>query len=252
MAVMDLIVPSRPLQRPSVLPLVGGTLFSTMFIVGGLALGYVAFATPFLTLALPSGRPDPAQAIVGMAIWGIALVAPAGLVLAGANRLARNLATARGRRPGRSMTLKALDDLPDDITVASGLTLPDGRGISELVIGPFGAAVIRELPPAAVTRVRGESWQVRTGRGWMPLDNPLERATRDAERARRWLAADDDFLVKVYSAVVGPAPTVARTPNCAVLTPDQLAAWVTALPAQRSMTPGRHQRVLDTVRAAAR
>jgi hypothetical protein len=252
MAAMDLIVPARPLQRPSVIPLVGGTLFGTLFIIGGLAMGYVAFATPFLSLALPSGRPDPMQAVVGMAIWAVALVAPAALVLAGANRLARNLASARGRQPRRSMTLKALDDLPDDITVASGLTLPDGRGISELVIGPFGAAVIRELPPAAVTRVRGESWQVRTARGWIPLDNPLERAARDAERARRWLAADDDFLVKVYAAVVGPQPTVARTANCAVLTPDQLAAWVSALPAQRSMTPGRHERVLDTVRAAAR
>ena len=76
--------------------------------------------------------------------------------------------------------------------------------------------------------------------------------SRDAERVRRWLTDDDDFLVKVYSAVVGPDPTVARTPHCAVLAPDQLAAWISALPAQRSLTPGRHQRVLDTVRAAAR
>jgi hypothetical protein len=251
-AVMDVIVPPRPLHRPSVVPLVGGTLFGTLFIIGGLAMGYVAFATPFLSLALPSGRPDATQTVIGMAIWTIALVAPAALVLAGANRLARNLATARGRRPRRSMTLKALDDLPDDITVASGLTLPDGRGISDLVLGPFGAAVIRELPPASVTRVRGESWQVRTTRGWVPLDNPLDRATRDAERTRRWLAADDDFLVKVYSAVVGPEPTIARSATCAVLTPDQLASWITALPAQRSITPGRHERLLDTVRAAAR
>jgi hypothetical protein len=137
------------------------------------------------------------------------------------------------------------------MAVATGLTLPDGRGVSELVIGPFGAAVIRELPPAAVTRIRGDSWQVRTSRGWIALENPLERATRDAERVRRWLTDDDDFLVKVYSAVVGPAPTVARTPHCAVLAPDQLAAWIAALPSQRSLTPGRLQRVIDTVRGAA-
>jgi hypothetical protein len=250
MAVMDLISPSRPVQRSSVVPLVGGTLFGTLFIVGGLAMAYVAFATPFLSVTLPSGRPDAAQTLVGMGIWAVALVGPAALVLIGANRLARNLATARGRGH-RSATLKALDELPDDITVASGLTLPDGRGISELVIGPFGAAVIRELPPAAVTRVRGESWQVRSSRGWISLDNPLDRCTRDAERARRWLSADDDFLVKVYSAVVGPDPAVARTPNCAVLTPDQLAAWISALPAQRSLTPGRQQRIIDSVRLAA-
>lgn len=248
---MDVIAPARPLRRPSVVPMVSGTVFGTLFIIGGLALAYVVFATPFLHLAIPSGRPDVSQAIIAIAIWAIALVAPAGFVLIGANRLARGLARARGRAPRRSVTLKALDDMPDDITVASSLTLPDGRGVSEVVIGPFGAAVIRELPPAAVTRIRGEAWQVRTARGWVQLENPLDRAVRDAERVRRWLTDDDDFLIKVYSAVVGPAATVPRTPQCAVLTPDQLSAWISALPAQRSLTEGRHQRVLDTVRAAA-
>lgn len=248
---MDVIVPSRPLQRPSIIPLVSGTVFSTLFIVGGLVMAYLVFATPFLDLALPSGRPDAGQAAIAIGIWAIALVAPAGFVLVGTNRLARLLAAARGRGIRRSTTLKALDSLPDDITVASGLTLPDGRGVSELVIGPFGAAVVRELPPAAVTRINGDSWQVRTSRGWVSLENPLDRAVRDAERVRRWLSDDDDFLVKVYSAVVGPTPAIARTPNCAVLTPDQLAAWISALPAQRSLTPGRHQRMLDVVRTVA-
>ncbi|MBA2299493.1 MAG: NERD domain-containing protein [Chloroflexi bacterium] len=248
---MDVIAPSRPLQRTSFVPLLGGTVFGTLFIVGGLALAYLAFATPFLQTALPSGRPDAGQTAMGMATWAVALVAPAGFVLVGASRLARMLKAARGRVPHRSTALKALDGLPDDITVASGLTLPDGRGVSELVIGPFGAAVIRELPPGAVTRIHGENWQVRTSRGWVSLENPLDRASRDAERVRRWLTDDDDFLVKVYSAVVGPAPTVARTPHCAVLAPDQLAAWIAALPAQRSLNPGRLQRILDVVRAAA-
>lgn len=248
---MDVIAPSRPSQRTFV-PMLSGTLFGALSIVSGLALAYVAFATPFLDLAIPSGRPDASQTVIGIAIWAIALVAPAGFVLTGANRLARNLATARGRKPRRSTTLKALDNLPGELTVASGLTLSDGRGVAELVIGPFGAAVVRELPPSQVTRVQGDNWQVRGSRGWISIDNPLERATRDAERVRRWLTEDDDFLVKVYSAVVGPDPTVARTPGCAVLTPDQLAAWISALPTQRSLTPGRHSRVLDLVRAAAR
>jgi hypothetical protein len=248
---MDVIASSRPLPRASFVPLLGSTVFGTLSIIGGLALAYLAFATPFLQLALPSGRPDAAQTAVGMGIWAMALVAPAGFVLVGANRLARIIAAARGRVPRRTTTLKGLDSLSDDVTVASGLTLADGRGVSELVIGPFGAAVIRELPPAAITRIQGDNWQVRTSRGWISLENPLDRAARDAERVRRWLTDDDDFLVKVYAAVVGPAPTVERTPHCAVLTPDQLAAWIAALPAQRSLNPGRLQRILDVVRAAA-
>jgi hypothetical protein len=252
MAAMDVISPSRPQTRGTLVPMMSGTVLGTLSIVGGLALAYVAFATPFLGLALPSGRPDPIQIAFGITIWAVALVAPAGFVLAGANRLARNLASARGRAPRRSIALRELGALPDDFTVASGLTLADGRGVSELVIGPFGAAVIRELPPAAITRIQGDSWQVRGARGWISLENPLERATRDAERVRHWLTEDDDYLVKVYSAVVGPDPAVARTAACAVLTPDQLAAWITALPAQRGLTPGRHSRVIDLVRAAAR
>ena len=57
--------------------------------------------------------------------------------------------------------------------------------------------------------------------------------------------------MKVYAAVVGPQPTVARATDCAVLTPDQLAAWVAGLPPQRSLTDGRRERVLEYVRAAA-
>jgi hypothetical protein len=252
MALMDVIAPPRPSQRKTFVPVVSGTLFGALFIVSGLALAYVAFATPFLGMAIPSGHPDAIQTATGIAIWAIALVAPAGFVLAGANRLARNLARVRGRAPRRSTTLKALDNLSGELTVASGLVLSDGRGVAELVIGPFGAAVVRELPPSQVTRVQGDNWQVRGSRGWIAIDNPLERATRDADRVRRWLTEDDDFLVKVYSAVVGPNPTVERTPGCAVLTPDQLGAWISALPTQRSLTPGRLSRVLDLVRAAAR
>jgi hypothetical protein len=131
--------------------------------------------------------------------------------------------------------------------------MPDGRPISDVVIGPFGAAVIRELPPAAVTRVRDGRWQLRTRRGWIVIESPLERAARDAERVRRWLAHDDaDFIVKAYAAVVGPEPTVPRTSDCAVLTPDQLAPWIMGLPPQRTLTEGRRERVLEYIRDATR
>ena len=72
---MDVISPSRPVARTQLFPLVSGTVFGTLFIVGGLVMAYVAFATPFLDLARPSGRPDIGQAAIGIGIWAVALVA---------------------------------------------------------------------------------------------------------------------------------------------------------------------------------
>jgi hypothetical protein len=250
---MEVITPRRPIRRAAVAPLLGNTVFGTLFLVGGLTMAYMAYATPLLTAALPAGRLDAAQMVMGMAIWAVALVAPAGLIIVGTNRLARILATARGRRPARASALRGFNDLPDDVTVASDLTLPDGRGVSHVVIGQFGMAVIRELPSPKVTRVREGRWQLRTSRGWIPLTDPLDMATRDAERVRRWITDDDsDFIVKVYAAVVGADPQVARTPGCAVLTPDQLVTWIAGLPPQRSLTQIRRERMLDIARDAAR
>lgn len=249
---MEVISPSHPGRRPSLVPLLGGTILGTVLIVTGIVLAYVALATPALRSVMPPGRLDMGQMLTGAAVWAIALVAPASLVLFGTNRLVRILAAVRGRVPRRPAALRALDGVADDVIIASGLTLPDGRSLSELVIGPFGAAVIRELPPAAVTRVREGRWELRTRRGWVSIENPLERAARDAERVRRWLAHDDaDFIVKVYAAVVGPAPTVTRTTDCAVLTPEQLGPWIDALAPQRSLTEARRERVAEMVREAA-
>lgn len=249
---MEVIQPSQHARRPSMAPLLGGTVLGTVLIVTGIVLAYIALATPALRSVMPEGRLNPGQMATGAAVWAIALVAPAGFVLVGANRLVRILTAVRGRIPRRSATVRALDGLADDVMVATGITLPDGRGVSELVIGPFGAAVIRELPPAAVTRIREGRWELRTRRGWISIENPVDRAARDAERVRRWLGHDDaDFVVKVYAAVVGPEPTVPRTTECAVLAPEQVVAWIDALPPQRSLTEGRRQQVIETVRAAA-
>lgn len=250
---MEVISPPHGRQRPAIAPLVGGTIIATLLVVGGVVLGYVALATPILSAVLPGGRPDVTQTVTGMVVWAIALVAPGAFVLIGATRLARNLASVKRHVPRRSPVMRAISDLPADSILASGISLPDGRGVGELVVGAFGAAVIRELPPAPVTRIREGHWEVRGSRGWIPLENPLERAVRDAERVRRWLAHDDaDFIVKTYAAVVGPAPTVARTTACAVLTPDQVGAWIAGLPPQRTLTPGRRELLAELVREAAR
>lgn len=250
---MEVIQSAHQARRPPLVPLLGGTVLGTILIVSGIVLAYVALATPVLRSVMPAGRFDPGQAVTAVTMWAIALVAPAGFVLVGANRLVRILAAVRGRLPRRSPALRALDGMPDDVIVAPDILLPDGRPVSELVIGPFGAAVVRELPPTVVTRIREGRWELRTRRGWIAIENPLERAARDAERVRRWLAHDDaDFVVKAYAAVVGPEPSVVRTADCAVLTPEQLAPWIAGLPPQRSLTEGRRERLIEFVRAAAR
>jgi hypothetical protein len=249
---MEVIQPSSALKRPSMAPLLAGTVIGTILIVTGIVMAYVALATPVLNSVIPSGRLNIGQMATGVIVWSIALVGPAAFVLIGANRLVRILTSLRERAPRRSATLRALDAVADDVVVASGLTLPDGRAVSDIVLGPFGAAVLRQLPPAPVTRIRDGRWELKTRRGWISLENPLERASRDAERVRRWLGHDDaDFVVKVYAAVVGTGWKIPRTADCAVLTPEEVAAWVSALPPQRSLTEGRRELVLDLVRGAA-
>jgi len=249
---MQLITPPDARPRPSAAPLVLGTVIGTVLVVSGVVLAWIAFTTPVLTQALPVGRPDAGQMASGVVIWAVALVAPAGFVIVGLNRLARNLATVKTATPRTSSVIRALSSLPEDVVVASGITLPDGRGVGELVVGAFGAAVIRELPPEAVTRIKSGHWQVRGRRSWIPIENPLDRATRDAERVRRWLGHDDvDFVVKTYAAVVGTAPTLERTAACAVLTPETVAQWITGLPPQRSLNEGRREQILELVREAA-
>ena len=158
---MQAFTTGRGTPRPSLIPILGRTVIATLLVVGGLALAYIAFATPLLSQAIPAGRPSLGQSAMGMGLWAAALVAPAGFVLVGTNGLARTLASVKDRGPNRSAALRALADLPDGVVAASRLTLPDGRGVSELVVGPFGAAVIRELPPTAVTRVRGGQWELQ-------------------------------------------------------------------------------------------
>jgi len=127
----------------------------------------------------------------------------------------------------------------------------DGRPVPELVVGPFGVAVVHELPPRDRVRRVGGLWERRTEAGWAPTEDPLDRATRDAERVRRWLGHGDlDFVVRVYTAVVAPEAGLPRTPTCAVITPGQIPAWLAALPNQRSLTAGRQDRLKSFVRTA--
>lgn len=227
--------------------LVGGILLG-----GACLLGFLTLGTTFLGRFTPSGRAEPIQIAAGVIAWTFALTAPALFGLVGIVRLATVLDDVTSRpRLGPAMRLTAT--LDDAFVVASRPRLPDGRTVPELVIGPFGAAIVAELPPAGASRHRGPSWEVRRPDGrWVPMENPLDRASRDAERVRRWFGDhDSDHIVKVFAAIVVPAGTdLERTPTCAVIAPDQVPAWLASLPAQRSLSASRRERLVEIIRAA--
>ena len=249
---MQLIQPSH-LMRPARGPLVLGAVVGTVLLVGGIGLAWLTFATPLVRGLTPSVvRPAPDQMAIGALVWAVSLVAPPCFAIVGALRLGRVAAVAFHKPPAGAVA-RAMASLPDDYVVAPSVTLPEGRRIRNLVLGPFGLALLSEPPPPRFTRRHGNAWEVRRADGrWVPLENPLERAARDAERVRRWIAAEEqDFVVKVHAALVTPDPAHARTPACAVIVPEQIAAWLASLPPQRSLHDGRREDVADRLREIA-
>ena len=236
---------TAPRSAPRFGTIVGGTMIGVLLVLAGLATAYLMVATPIVSLLVP-GAPYGGRGVgIGLGIWSFAMVAGGALLVAGTNRLAMILAMLKTRdRPG-GPAARALASMPDDAIVVSAVQPDYGRPIPELVIGSFGAAVIHELPSSRLIRRGNFGWEVRTSFGWAATDDPLELAIRDAERIRHWLGgADLDFVVRVYAALVVSDVSVVRLPACAVISADQIPAWIAALPRQRSLTVGRLGRLL--------
>jgi hypothetical protein len=224
--------------------LVGGSVYGALLTAAGLGIAYLVLATP-LTEAVSAHRLVGAGRVpIGPGIAAISMIAGMALLLAGTNQLAVTLARLKRGDPGRGPGLRALAKLADEVVVVADVVPIDGRSVPEIAIGPFGAAVIHALPASPETRPVGTGWEMRTRAGWAPMENPLDLAVRDAERVRRWLAmADLDFVVRVYAAVVVANQAVPRSTTCAVLSADQLPAWISALPPQRTLTATRRIRL---------
>jgi hypothetical protein len=237
---------ARP-AYPRSLSLLTGLAAGTVLIVAGLTLAYATFATPLVDRLAGSVPLGGSASAVGSMAWPLAVVATAVFLGVGAARLAEVLATVQPSRP-REPGLAA--GLPEDVLLARNVDPGDGRPVPVLLVGRFGAAVVRELPVASATRREGQYWEALAADGWVRIENPLDRTARDAERVRRWLAHDDqDFVVRVYAAVIAPDASLPRTPTCAVITRDQLPAWLRSLPQQRSLTEGRRARLAGFVRS---
>jgi hypothetical protein len=245
--------PRRSPGAPGLRAVVVGCVASALLFLAAVALGWLVVGTPILSQFNAGGRATPAQLVGGMAAWTLALVGPAGFGLFGVAKLAATLDAISARRPVRTPGLQAREALGSNHAVAVGVFVPGAaRRIQEMVVGPYGVAILVELPPARITRRQGRTWEVRIGGRWRTIDNPLERAARDAEAVRHWFDEDEtDRVVKVYAAVVGEIPGLERTSDCAVIRPSEVAGWIAALPAQRLLTPERLTQVISQVRSAA-
>ena len=226
----------------------------TALVASSVILLYLVFGDNFVDRFMPTGRPSTYELVAGALAWTFALTAPAGFGLVGVARLVTAHDRWRARRPRVTPALRLRRAIGDDHVVATGVRLPDGsRTLPELVVGPFGAAIIEELPPVGAVMSRGvRSWEVRVGNGTIrTIENPLALAAHDADRVRSWLSPDDsDHVIKVYAAVVGSDPKVERTPSVALIAPTQVAEWLTSLPPQKSLDVDRRDRIVRQVRAA--
>jgi hypothetical protein len=231
--------------------LVWGTLAGAGLVAVGLGLAFLVIATPLIARLVPSPLTGSSQVTPAMLVWALSLAAGTALLVAGTSRLAATVASARGRAAGRSAVMRVMGKLPEDIVVAAGVTPNDGRPIPELVIGPFGVAIIHELERGNRLRQVGGGWEAHTREGWVPAEHPIDAVARDAERVRFWLTHGDlDFVVRVYAALVVSDTTIPRSATCAVISVDQIPDWLQSLPRQRSFSAGRRNHLLARIRAA--
>jgi hypothetical protein len=238
-------VPQQPLRFGS---LFGSALLGAALVAVGLVADYLTIATPFVSTLVPA-HANRGSVGIALGVWSFTLIAGGAMLLAGTSWLA--LVVSVLRRPSRlgGPASRALASASDEISVASDVIVGSGPAVPELVVGAFGAAVVHTMPPSQLIR-HGARWETRTSDGWLPMNDPLETAARDADRVRRWLSlADLDFVVRVYSAVVVDDRSIQRSPLCATITEEQIPGWIAALPRQRTLTKGRRDRLVALMRA---
>jgi hypothetical protein len=238
--------------RGSSLALALAVLLGVVLLGAGLAVGYMALTTSFISDVSGLGRDRVTRPLVGTLAWALAFLLPGLLVVFGLARLVGALDRAAGRRRRPRPVAAISRRLPDDYSVAQAVRLPDGRLLPEVVVGPQGLVVIEALPPMRASRITGRSWEVRLTNGrWLPIEHPLDRAARDAERLRHWISSEQESqALRVFAAVVSDGHELARTPEVAVVSRDQLASYLTSMPAARQMTRDRREEIIELLRTA--
>jgi hypothetical protein len=240
------IIGAAPRSKSPLPTFVIGAATGAVLIVSGLTIEFAALLTPYVD-AIAQGRFGDPAALGGVLARWLAVALGAIFLGVGAARLVELVSGLRGAdaSPERAVPTRT----SDEPVMAINVDIGDGRPVPKLVIGRFGAAVIRDLPPASTTRQQGPYWEARTDQGWIRIESPLDRASRDAERVRRWFAGEDrDYVVRVYAAVIAPEANIVRTPTCAVITAFQLESWLRSLPVQRSLGEARRNQLIAMLR----
>jgi hypothetical protein len=250
---MQVVRASHARRVSTRLTLITGALIGLLLVGVAAALAYLAIATPFAEQFMPHGQPNAESTILSGLGWTLLLTAPTIAGIAGLARLASvaDQGLSSRRRPHPMTVLGRI--LGPDYAAATDIRLPDGRVVAEVIVGPHGVAIFEPLPSGALLRQHGGAWELRVGKDrWIPRENPFERATRTADRVRHWLGtAERDFVVKVSVAVITSDTSLTRTSTCAVITRDQVAAYLASLPVQRSFTTERRAQVFELLRSAA-
>lgn len=250
---MQVIAADVPNARSERLAVIRSAATAVLLLVAGAMLGWLCLGTPLVNGFIPAGRPTTLQMAIGAGVWGFAILVPAAFLLIGFARVAATIEAATALRP-TAITPRLAKALGPEHLAATELLLPGGRRIHELVLGPFGIVILGDVPPASMSRHVGTRWEIRDSRGrWVPVEAPVDRAARDAERVKGWLATHDrDFVVRVYAAIISDDPRIDRTPACAVIPSADLAGWLEALPVQRGLSAERRQRLVELIRSVAR
>jgi hypothetical protein len=248
MPLMQILAGSTQITRADRFAVARSALSGILLVLAGVLVGWLCVGTPLVNAFVPHGRPSVAETATGVVAWGFAIIVPAAFLIIGVARIAAIIDTAANMRP-HTVTSRLAKALGPEYVGVTGLIIPGGRRLHEMILGPFGILVLAIVPPPNITRHVGSRWEIRDDRGrWLPIEAPLDRASRDAERVRGWLASDDrDFVVRVYAAIVTDDKTVDRTPACAVVAPAELAGWIAALPAQRGLNEERRERLAETI-----
>ncbi len=199
-----------------------------------------------------------AAPFLGALAWAAAVTAPTCFILLGVLRLASAATNLRGRtRPFRPVHAMA-ERLPAGLLTLPTIRLPDGRQIPDVVLGPARHCLLRDAPTACHL---APCWQPLGGarRRWgLAPDRESARAGRSRRGRPAALPGGRGLRlrrqgprrghVRAQARASSPSNAPARAPSCLSATSP---AGSTALPAQRSLSLSRLQRVGEILEGLA-